>query len=164
MGRWFNIDSRWGKLLLDGWQLSGLIVASTGLPANITNSRSSYPLSRPDATDIDPYLSNYTSTLQYLNPAAFGVVPLVSASGASVRPGNLGRNAIRVPGLWNVDASLAKNLAVTEKLRVQLRGDLFNAFNHTNLSGLTTDISRGTFGRLTSAVSRSMQVGMRVAF
>lgn len=158
-------SSRAAKLALGGWQISGILTASTGFPANITNGNSAYPSDRPDlVSGVDPTFSDYTSTLSYLNPAAFAGVPIVKASGAGARPGNLGRYALRAPGAWNLDASVAKSFDLTERFKLQLRGDLFNAFNHTNLSGLVTDISKSTFGRLTSATARSMQIGARLSF
>jgi hypothetical protein len=165
-GRWLNPNSgRTGKLLLQGWEVSSIFTAATGLPANITESKSAYPSSRPDVVGgIDPTLSNYASTLQYLNPAAFLAVPIITASGAAAHPGNLGRYAIWLPGRWNVDASLAKSFNFSERFHFQLRGDAFNLFNHTNLAGLQTDISNSTFGRLTSATSRSLQIGARLQF
>ena len=78
--------------------------------------------------------------------------------------GLLGRFAFRSPGAWTVDASLAKNFDLAERLKMQLRGDFFNTMNHTNLSGLVTDISKSSFGQLTSAGSRSMQIGARLVF
>jgi hypothetical protein len=153
------------RLLLAGWQLSGVLSANTGLPVNVTNGRSSYPNSRPDtATGVSSIFDNYHDTLQYFNPSAFVAVPLASASGASIRPGNLSRNAFRAPGAINLDASLAKNFAVTERVRLQLRGEFFNALNHTNLGGLVTDISKTNFGRLTSATARTGQIGARLTF
>jgi hypothetical protein len=157
--------NRFVKAALGGWQVSSLVSASSGLPVNITNGRSSYPNSRPDLVGgVLVVYDNYRDTLTYLNPAAFLGVPIIAVSGASSRPGNLGRNALRAPGQWNVDASLAKNLLITERVKIQLRGDAFNAFNHTNLSGLTTDISKSSFGKLSSATSRTLQIGARVTF
>jgi hypothetical protein len=162
---WLNVQGRFGKLLLDGWQVSGVITASTGMPANITDSRSAYPNSRPDLnSSVDSVFGNYTNTLQYLNPAAFVAVPIIKASGAQAYPGGLGRYALRAPGQWNVDASIAKDFAVAERVHLQLRGDAFNSLNHTNLGGLITDISKSNFGQLTSAVSRSIQIGARLSF
>jgi hypothetical protein len=160
-----GVTGRPARLLLAGWQVSGVVTASTGFAANITDSRSSYPLSRPDvAGGIGPTFPDYTTTLRYLNPAAFTPVPIVRASGASDHPGNLGRNAVRAPGAWNVDASLAKSFEITEKKRVQLRGDFLNGFNHTNLGGLVTDLNKSNFGRLTSATPRSVQIGAKFIF
>jgi hypothetical protein len=44
--------------------------------------------------------------------------------------GNLQRNALRMPGVRNVDASLIKNFAITEGTKVALRCEVFNLFNH----------------------------------
>jgi hypothetical protein len=163
--RMLHRTDRLTNLLLGGWQLSGVFTGTTGLPANITNGKSSYPNSRPDFVGIGtPVFGNYQATLQYLDPNAFLAVPLSTASGASIRPGNLGHNAIRTPGVVNLDASLAKNFAITERVRFQLRLDAFNATNHTNLGGLVTDISKSNFGRLTSATSRTVQIGARLSF
>jgi carboxypeptidase family protein len=162
---WLNLNGRTGKLLADGWQLSGVLTASTGAPYNVTDSRSAYPNSRPDiGANLDPTLDNYTGTLQLLNPTAFLAVPIIKASGAQTRPGDLGRYAVRGPGQWTLDASLGKNFAITERVRLQLRGDAFNSLNHTNLSGLVTDLSKSNFGRLTSATARSIQIGAKIVF
>ena len=81
-----------------------------------------------------------------------------------MRPGNLGRDVLRAPGMWNQDLSIAKDFSITERVRLQLRGDAFNALNHTNLSGLTTNITSSAFGRLTSATPRSIQIGAKIIF
>ncbi len=163
--KWTGWSSRGAKLLLDGWQLSGILVANTGAPINITDNNSANPVDRPDlAPGVNPIFGNFTSTLQYLNPAAFIPVPLATLSGEQVRPGNLGRDILRAPGMWNQDLSLAKDFSVTERVRLQLRGDAFNVFNHTNLSGLTTNITSSAFGRLTSATPRSIQIGAKLIF
>lgn len=158
-------QDRPSRLLLEGWQLSGIFTGSSGLPVNITNGKSSYPNSRPDvAAGVNPIFSNFETTLQYFNPTAFVPVPLAAASGASIRPGNLGRNALRAPGIENLDASLGKTFLATERVKFQLRGDFFNALNHTNLAGVVTDVSKTTFGRLTSATARTIQIGGRLTF
>ena len=158
-------NGRGAKLALDGWQISGILSARTGLPADVTDSSSSYEHSRPDAVGgVNPILSDYQSTLLYLNRAAFQRVPIVPASGVSIRPGTLGRYALWNPGLWNLDLSVAKSLKFSERISLQLRGDFFNSLNHTNLGGLATNISAGSFGQLTSATSRSVQLGARLSF
>lgn len=157
--------ARYSRLLIGGWQISGIFTAQSGLPVNILNGNSSYPADRPDVVSgVNPYFGNYTSTLQYLNPAAFAQVPLSPASGAQIFPGNLQRYGIRAPGMWNFDFALAKNMTLSERFRLQVRGDFFNAFNHTNLSGLRTNISSSSFGQLTSATARTIQLGARLEF
>jgi len=140
---------------------------ATGLPANITNGASANSVDRPDAAGggITLYLSGYRSGIhQYLDRAAFTPIPVSSLSGEQVRPGNLSNNAVRIPGLENLDATLAKTLFVTERFRLQLRADAFNTLNHTNLSGLVTTINTNTFGQLTTATARTLQLGARLNF
>lgn len=163
--RWTHLSGRTAQLFIGGWQLSGIFVAQDGLPFSVANPGSSYPADRADIVpNVDPYFSNYQSTLQYLNPAAFSIIPIVAASGASAHPGDSGRNAYFYPGMWNLDGSLSKFFAITEKLRLQLHGDFFNAFNHTNLTGINGSLTSSSFGKLTSATSRSVQIGARLEF
>jgi hypothetical protein len=99
-----------------------------------------------------------------LNPAAFVLVPISSLSSEQIRPGNLSNEAVRIPGFMNLDLTLAKSFALTERVRLQLRADTFNTLNHTNLSGLITTINTSTFGQLTTATARAMQLGARLSF
>jgi len=165
--KWTGTTGRVPKLLLDGWQISGVFTAQTGLPANVTNAASANATDRPDAAGggISPYLSGYQSGIhQYLNPATFVMVPISSLSSEQIRPGNLSNQAVRIPGFQNLDLTLAKSFSLTERFRLQLRADTFNTLNHTNLGGLITTINTSTFGQLTTATARSMQIGARLSF
>ena len=48
--------------------------------------------------------------------------------------GSVGRNALRGPGFFQLDFSLMKNFAITERASVQFRSDFFNIFNHPNFA------------------------------
>ena len=152
-----------GRLLFGGWQFSGIYTAETGAPVNVTQS-TSYQATRPDYVGGGPYREDWAMTLQYLNRAAFARIPTGMAN-APLRFGNLGRNALRAPGFWNLDLALAKNLQFTERWRLQIRGDMFNSLNHTNFSGISTGIEAGNFGRLTSTRgARVVQFNARLTF
>ncbi len=151
------------RAIIGDWQVSTIFTGQTGLPANISQP-SAISGQRPDYVGGDPTLSNYSETLQFLNPAAFVRVAETEV-GAAIRPGNLGRNAIRTPGLVNVDFSLGKNFSLAEGTRLQIRADLFNALNHTNLSGLNTNIEASTFGRLNGTNgAREIQLNAKITF
>lgn len=72
------------------------------------------------------------------------------------------------PTNFNLDASLLKNIRVTENTRVQLRGELYNVFNHTQFtpSGQFLDINSTNFGRITALAAnpRIVQFGIRIEF
>jgi len=163
--RWTNLNSRGAKILLDGWQVSGIFKARTGMPYNILNGNSSYPSDRPDfVAGVSQYLPNSSTTRQYLNPAAFAAVPISAASKAQIRGGTLGRYAIRAPGSIVLDATIGKTFYITESVNFQLKADAFNALNHTNYSGLVTNVASGSFGQLTSATARTVQLTGRLTF
>ncbi len=167
LDKWTGLNGGIGKALLGGWQLSGVYTAQSGLPVTVTDSASSNATDRPDAAGagVSPYVANYQSGIhQYLSPAAFVQIPISTLSAEQIRPGNLGRSSVRAPGSENLDATLAKVLVLRERFRFQLRADTFNTLNHTNLAGLVTTINSATFGRLTAATARTMQLGARITF
>ncbi len=176
------------KVILDGWQLTGVFTAQSGAPANITNPASSYPADRPDRLNGPLYVSGYHSVQnkhQYLNCSgiaaatscastsaglapAFLVIPNTVIGGTNTgiqsRPGNLQRYGVRMPGYENVDATLAKTVVFPANVRFRLHLDAFNAFNHTNLNTLNTTINSASFGELTAATARTMQIGAQITF
>ncbi|HLK65756.1 MAG TPA: TonB-dependent receptor [Bryobacteraceae bacterium] len=163
--------------LLGGWQLSGIGVARTGLPLNVTLSRSASALpdginsnQRPDVVLGQPlYPANQGATL-WLNPYAFTTPP-------NGRWGNAGRDTLRAPGIWQADTSLEKRFPVRERFAITLRADLFNVFNRAQLGSPNvkwTNPAQGTtFGAITSAYTtaaigtgtpRQMQFMLRFSF
>jgi len=133
-----------------GWQLSGIITAATGQPILIVEG-SADNVSRPDYVANQPGVNvNYQSTLQYINKAAFTPVPISSASGLPIRPGNISGAFLRGPGFWNADLSIGKNFSIMEQLKLQLRLDAFNSLNHTNLTSFSQDVLNANFGRFTN--------------
>jgi hypothetical protein len=150
------------RLLLGGWQVNGIFYALSGDPFNV--SFPGYTEQRPDVTGQTQILDDWQSTHRYLNQAAYAQIPLSSA-GYPVRPGNLSRNSVYGPGWWRLDMGIGKSTRITEQMRFQLRFDLFNAFNHTNLSGIRNDIRRSDFGVLTGTRgARTVQINLRLVF
>src|SRR5262249_46370070 len=55
--------------------------------------------------------------------------------------GDMARNALHGPGFWNLDFSVARSLELrwpSDMARLQIRAEVFNIFNHTNLSNPET--------------------------
>jgi hypothetical protein len=154
-------SNRAAKLALGGWQLGGIYTAQSGMSLPITQS-SAAAGSRPDYIGGDAILD---SGLQYLNRAAFALVPVNSVSKATIRPGTLGHRAVFGPGWWNTDLALSKRLRFTERWNLQLRADMFNAFNHTNFDSVVTGLTSAAFGQFTSTKgARVVQLNARLQF
>jgi len=79
--------------------------------------------------------------------------------------GNVGRNTLIGPGTFNIDLGAHKAFALREHVLLQLRGEFFNALNHTQLNNPDTTVSDSTFGRITSARSpRIAQLALKLTF
>jgi TonB-dependent receptor-like protein len=159
-----DASTRGKKLLLAGWQFAGIYSAESGFPLNVLDP-SGYSNARVDYVGGNTLLNDASRPLQYLNRAAFARPPISSVSGVPSRPGTLGRNALRGPGLWNIDLALSKTLAFTERVNLQIRTDMINAFNHTNFLGIQTGITTSNFGAFTSTRgARLVQFNARLTF
>ncbi len=63
------------------------------------------------------------------------------------RTPGVGRNTFYLPRTVSLDPRVTKNVQLTERLRLQLIGEAFNIFNHTNING----VSRTQYSRTSSA-------------
>jgi hypothetical protein len=155
-------SSQIARQVLGGWNVSGIWKARTGLPLGVTQTGG-----RPDLVDFGNAVNKDCcrfGNLQYLNTAAFALVT-VPSSGRTIRRGSMGATALRGPGLWNLDLSLAKNFTVTENTKFEFKTDLLNALNHTQYTGIATNLSGLAFGQATStALARVIQLQLRFAF
>ena len=68
--------------------------------------------------------------------------------------------------MQTLDAALVREFPVTEKWKVQFRGELFNALNRTNLGTPNRFVNTPQFGTITQATTpnREIQASLRVSF
>lgn len=79
--------------------------------------------------------------------------------------GTLARNAFRGPSFSSADFAIFKNTEINEKLKVQFRTEIFNAFNRVNLFIPIGSLSSPNFGRSTAAFpARQIQFGIKFLF
>lgn len=152
---------------LGGWQLNGIVTLQTGAPLNIVNgfdnSLTGIGGDRPNlvgAPGLDNGRPRGERILRWFNTAAYQT----SASGTF---GNLGRNTGIGPAYANTDLSLFKAFVMpySEKHRVEIRAEFFNAFNRVNLGNPNTTLTNALFGRITAAGDpRILQLGARYSF
>ncbi len=152
------------RLLLQGWQVAGIADLQTGVPFNVTQP-GSLP-TRPDFTASSHEAAYLRNGLEWLSLSAFRTVPIVTASGAAGRPGSLGRNAFNGPKTHVYNLALSKNLKWTERVALQLRVDMFNAFNNVNYGNrLNLTMTSAAFGRFTGTEPpRNVQLNARLSF
>lgn len=118
------------KALLGNWSVDSVVVARTGLPFNAqVQSAVEGSQRRPDRDITKPVwlYGNGFPGGRSLNVAAFTVPP----DGVQ---GSEGRNDLRGFGLTQVDLSLARKFALTDRVNLQFRTDAFNVLNHPNFT------------------------------
>jgi carboxypeptidase family protein/TonB-dependent receptor-like protein len=163
--------------MLGGWQLSGIATARTGLPVNVVLNRSNaalpdqFSVSGSERPDIVPGVSLLPPGGQtpnnWINAAAFAV----PAAGTF---GDAGRNLVRAPGLWQVDAALVRAIMLRERTGLQVRVETFNVFNRAQYGSPQANLSTPlTFGVITTPVNqgatgtgtpRQFQLALRLFF
>jgi hypothetical protein len=84
------------------------------------------------------------------SPSCFPSTAQVVANPALRTYGSVPRNFLRGPGRTNVDMTVAKVTALTERLKLEIRADAFNLFNHAEFANPSTNITSVNFGRITT--------------
>ncbi len=128
-GRFLNSAGAASRFL-GGWQLAGIGSARTGLPVNITASRTAAQLldgntsgQRPNLVPGVPIYADQQTINNWFNPAAF-------SAPANLAWGNLGRYIANGPGTFEIDSSLEKRFRIGERLALNFRAAAFNLLNH----------------------------------
>ena len=176
----FAKNSAIGRTVLGGWQLGGIYTRQSGAPFTfrigadqagtgnhqITQSNGAQ---RPALLGNLPGCSTPTTgnINAYINTSCF-VFPALG------QLGNEGRNIMRMPVFRNLDFTVFKNQNLMgEKLKAQLRLEMFNVLNNTNLTAQMQTIFDGkgnlvsTIGRPlspTANAARTIQLGLRLMF
>jgi hypothetical protein len=162
--------------------VTGGVVQTTPV-VNVPGGGQSRNVARPDLVPgVDPYLHDPTNHWLYINPAAF-------AMPAPGTYGNLRRNALRGPNVYQLDLTLAKKFPINETKNIEFRAECYNILNHpeyqvpgyNTVSGsqvrladatgtiqpgqpYTTAAAGGNFGAFTQTVSNTVGSGTNRQF
>lgn len=128
--------------LTKGWQLNSLMTFHSGEPLDVlSGANRSGTLDNRDRADLvsDPFSgvaarATPFGAIPYFNPAAFRL----ATTGTF---GNLGRNSFYGPGFASVDFSVFKETPITERLKTQLRFEIFNITDRANLGNPGTNVN-----------------------
>lgn len=171
-GRAFLPESPgWVDAVVGGWQLTGVLRATSGFPVSVGNGRiwpTNWNISGW-ATATGDIKGHTTRTGD--GPNLFDNVDLALQSFANTRAGQSGdRNIIRGDGFFTLDFGLGKDFRLPwEGHRLQFRWEVFNATNTArfDVSSISLDLTNsGTFGRYQETLGppRVMQFGLRYEF
>jgi hypothetical protein len=144
-----------------GWQVNAISAVRTGFPFSIgisgdtANNGASSQLAQQAG---NAWEGTVRTRERWFNTAAFAEPPRGTF-------GSSGRNILDGPGSWEVDLSLFRNIPVGERVKVQVRGEFFNLFNHTRFGQPGGTVGTTGYGLIQSASDpRSAQLGLKVSF
>jgi hypothetical protein len=180
--------------IVGGWQFNSIVKVASGAPFTFTDPRTTFNratfVTRQPATsnlsteELRQYVGvfrNADGSITLVNPSIIDPTTGRLANGPGTPTfngqvlfnnpagtvGNTARNAFDGPGYFNIDASLFKNIRITERVRLQLRAEAFNLLNHTNLAitNQYRNISAANAFNITAAYSpRIVQFAGRIEF
>jgi hypothetical protein len=183
-GKLLNINNGFLNAIVGGWQTGGTMTLMDGTPVSLTiggidNSRTNEGYDRPDYVG-GPVLPTNQNTSQWYNPNAFVEAPVGQF-------GNVGRNTMSAPGIFDIDAEVHKNWVMpwSEHHQLSLRVEAFNLLNHPALGepnpnilagkaipGAPADAPHVGFGVISTLVGgatpiipmRQLQLGLKYTF
>jgi hypothetical protein len=168
-GRAFGGDMhRMLDFVIGGWQLNGIVQLQSGNPFTIGVSGDIANIGAPNNnTNRANYVGGQTvqlpreerTTARWFNTAAFATPPTFTF-------GNVGRNTVDGPGLISIDASLAKNNRITERVNAQFRAEFFNLPNHPNYNTPGRFVNTPQFGTVVGqrTSARQVQLALKLVF
>jgi hypothetical protein len=165
------------RLIVGGWQVSGVTTVESGSPVNITLSsdRANIGITgrqRPDLVGAVPELNcqpNSGGATQQLQRRLINCYDASAfALPAQFTFGNAGRNILRGPKQVNTDLSLMKNFVLHGNTRLQVRVEMYNVFNNVNYGSPGASFGvplPASFGVITGAgAMRRIQLGGKLVF
>jgi len=170
----FGAGKRWatsgvGKALLGGWQVNGFWTWESGLPLDFTSSATA--LNAPGNSNR-PNLVAPVQILRNVGPGQYWFTTSSFADpGKTI--GNVGRNILAGPRLFNIDASVFRKFNITERWKLEFRAETFNMSNTPWLDRPDTTLGDASFGQVTTAqgtqsvkvnMNRSFQFSLRLTF
>jgi Carboxypeptidase regulatory-like domain/TonB dependent receptor len=132
------------KGLLNGWGVDTILSARTALPVDVTfngQQGTVFYAIRPNLISGVPTRVDDPNAPGgwRLNKAAFSVF-------TAIHQGSLGRNSIRGFPESQIDLALRRTFPISERLKLQFRGELFNVLNHPNFANPGATVTSATFG------------------
>ena len=152
--------SRGLDLFIGGWQLNTNIEIQSGPPFSVLANGVRVDVVSSAAACTTGTAKTFQGLV--LCPAR---TPVFASDPGGPKFGNLGRNVFRGARQEFVNASLFKNLHLTETVNAQFRVQAYNLFNHVNGFRPDNTLTSGTFGIDTSEQRRrQLEFGFRLIF
>ncbi|MBZ5611539.1 MAG: hypothetical protein LAP38_25040 [Acidobacteriia bacterium] len=162
------------RLLRDvanGWRVSGVFLAKTGLPFTVITGSDGPGSGNVDGSSgdrpnlLDPgilgrSINNPDTSSALLPRSAFGYITPTESRGS------LGFNTFRRGGIRNMNAALARSWTLHSDWHATFRAESINFFNTPQFADPNPDLSSPAFGKITNTLNdgRSFQFTVQLQF
>ena len=159
-GKHFGTDMKgFADAVLGGWAVTGITTYKSGFPLSITtetNNLGTFGAGQHVNIIADPHVSNPTIK-EWFNTNAFA-----QPNGFSFGDGPRNMPNLRAPGLHNWDLGIEKWWHWQEKVRIQFRCEMYDAFNNVNFFAPNQQFGNAAFGTITGALRpRDIQLAIK---
>ena len=152
------------RRLAGGWEVNGIATVQSGMPFAISqatnfNAFAGFGTQRPTINGPANLPPSQRTPAHFINTAAFSVTP-------QFKLGNASRDPARGPAYRDLDIALVKITAVTDRVSLELRGEVFNVMNAPAFAQPNGIVGTSAFGSISSTSSdpRVAQIAGRLRF
>jgi hypothetical protein len=146
--------------LVKGWTLAGQLVIGSGRPLTPV-----YSTALPGAAINGTVRAALTGADVNAVPDGYYLNPLAYTIPAAGDWGDAGRNSVRGPRQFSLNAGITRSFPVTQRLNIDWRIDATNLLNRVTYSTVSTILNSPQFGLATSTNDmRKIQTSIRVRF
>jgi hypothetical protein len=156
--QFFGDANRLANAIVGGWQIEGTYVYQTGFPLRFANDLF-YLGGNPGLSKSEQTIDHWFNTAAFVS--AFGGTPTCggfpggSANCATpvdhLRTFPFFLDEVRIDPINNVDLGLRKDIQLREQMKIQLRVEFINAFNHPLFPGPTVNAGSSGFGAISTS-------------
>ena len=148
--------------IVGGWHTATTILIQGGNPFTpIMKTNNSYSQAGQQYPNLvgNPLSAPSHTIAEWFNVAAY-------AAPTAGTFGNVSRNSLYGPDLTDVNISLGKSFPIMERMKLEIRGDATNVFNHPSFNLPDNSIGKGHIGQITGVTvgGRAMQLYAQVYF
>jgi hypothetical protein len=168
-----------GNKFVEGWQISEILNVSSGMPVNVlagfdnTGLGAAITSARPNFSgsskcslgkiDVPASPAAAPGAIQWFDPTCYSVNPFGTL-------GNVPRNSVNGPGIFQLDATVKKSTKLSEGVSTEFRAEFFNIINHPMFNppaaGIFTDANNRNpmAGQITQTSRRPRQIQFALKF
>ena len=161
--KFYKGSSGFARQTVNGWELATVLTLQSGTPFSVLTNETAFVQARADSVaGCNPGRSGSVESRlnMYFNATCFTPATAVGDFG------DTGRNLLRGPNQKNVDISVIKYFPVTERVKMEFRGEFFNAFNMVSFANPINIVESANVGQIVSTTTgpRVIQFALKLNF